>query len=241
MQLLMLRQLHEQLSVLELPTCVIILCTRYRHATTTAYIDIALPTIIIIHLNLIKTHVVHPLLALTREMEVDEVKQETEPSIPANPNGNIITERNAQIISGGNVFYNPVQEFNRDLSISVLNVYFQQLVKERAEKELKQQLRKQKQQQQQQASDNGEQQQPETPPTVAATSYIAGTQYDDGLRILEALAATGLRSIRYAQEIAGVRQIIANDLSRQAVESIQTNVRHNKVEHLIETSHADAM
>lgn len=171
-------------------------------------------------------------------MEVDEVKQETEPSIPANPNANIITERNAQIISGGNVFYNPVQEFNRDLSISVLNVYFQQIVKERAEKELKQQLRKQKQQQ---ASENGEQQQPETPPTVAATSYIAGTQYDDGLRILEALAATGLRSIRYAQEIAGVRQIIANDLSRQAVESIQTNVRHNKVEHLIETSHADAM
>lgn len=173
-------------------------------------------------------------------MEVDEVKQETEPSIPVNPNANIITERNAQIISGGNVFYNPVQEFNRDLSISVLNVYFQQLVKERAEKELKQQLRKQKQQekeqQQQQASENGQ-----TPPTVAATSYVAGTQYDDGLRILEALAATGLRSIRYAQEIAGVRQIIANDLSRQAVESIQTNVRHNKVEHLIETSHADAM
>lgn len=176
-------------------------------------------------------------------MEVDEVKQETEPSIPENPNANIITERNAQIISGGNVFYNPVQEFNRDLSISVLNVYFQQLVKERAEKELKQQLRKQKQQekeQQQQPSENG-QPQPETPPTVAATSYVAGTQYDDGLRILEALAATGLRSIRYAQEIAGVRQIIANDLSRQAVESIQTNVRHNKVEHLIETSHADAM
>lgn len=177
-------------------------------------------------------------------MEVDEVNQETEPSIPVNPNANIITERNAQIISGGNVFYNPVQEFNRDLSISVLNVYFQQLVKERAEKELKQQLRKQKQQekeqQQQQASENG-QTQPATPPTVAATSYVAGTQYDDGLRILEALAATGLRSIRYAQEIAGVRQIIANDLSRQAVESIQTNVRHNKVEHLIETSHADAM
>lgn len=188
-------------------------------------------------LFLVKTHVVHPLSALTREMEVDEVKQETEPSIPANPNPNIITERNAQIISGGNVFYNPVQEFNRDLSISVLNVYYQQLVKERVEKELKQQLRKQKQQQ---ASENGHQEPVETTP-AKATSYVAGTQYDDGLRILEALAATGLRSIRYAQEIAGVRQIVANDLSRQAVESINTNVRHNKVDHLIETSHADAM
>lgn len=51
MQLLMLRQLHEQLSALELPTRGIVLCLRYRHATTTAYFDIALPTIIIIHLN----------------------------------------------------------------------------------------------------------------------------------------------------------------------------------------------
>lgn len=47
----MLRQLHEQLSALELPTRGIVLCLRYRHATTTAYFDIALPTIIIIHLN----------------------------------------------------------------------------------------------------------------------------------------------------------------------------------------------
>jgi len=166
-------------------------------------------------------------------MEVDEVQQATE-SAPENPNAHIITERNAKIISGGNVFYNPVQEFNRDLSISVLNVYFQRLVKERAEKALKQQQRKQKQQH----CENGDQE--EIKPTVP-TSYAAGTQYDDGLRILEALAATGLRSIRYAQEIAGVRQIIANDLSRQAVESINTNVQHNGVDHLIESSHADAM
>lgn len=47
----MLRQPHEQLSVLELPTRAIILCLRYRHATTTAYFDIALPTIFIIHLD----------------------------------------------------------------------------------------------------------------------------------------------------------------------------------------------
>ncbi|EDW04217.1 probable tRNA (guanine(26)-N(2))-dimethyltransferase [Drosophila grimshawi] len=166
-------------------------------------------------------------------MEVDEVQRETAPETPivANPNANIITERNAQIISGGNVFYNPVQEFNRDLSIAVINVYFQQLVKERAEKALKQLQRQQKQQNAETPLS--------TPPPIP--SYVAGTQYEDGLRILEALAATGLRSIRYAQEIAGVRQIIANDLSRQAVESINTNMEHNKVAHLIESSHADAM
>ncbi|XP_064537330.1 tRNA (guanine(26)-N(2))-dimethyltransferase [Drosophila montana] len=165
------------------------------------------------------------------EEEVEDVLQDTSP-VPTNPNANIITERNANIISGGQVFYNPVQEFNRDLSIAVLNVYFQRLVQERAEKALKQLQRKHKQQQAEETA------QEETPPTP---SYTAGTQYADGLRILEALAATGLRSIRYAQEIAGVRQIVANDLSKQAVESIKTNVRHNAVEHLIETSHADAM
>lgn len=167
----------------------------------------------------------------TQAMEVEEVQQE--PPL-ANPNANIVTERNANIISGGNVFYNPVQEFNRDLSIAALNVYFQRLVKERAEKAKKQQQRKQKQQ----VDDNGQQ---ETPVTPVTPSYTAGTKYEDGMRILEALAATGLRSIRYAQEIAGVRQIVANDLSKQAVESIKTNVQHNGVEHLIETSHADAM
>ncbi|KAH8378181.1 hypothetical protein KR093_009887 [Drosophila rubida] len=166
-------------------------------------------------------------------MEVDEVKLEKAP--PINPNPNIITERNANIISGGNVFYNPVQEFNRDLSIAVLNVHFQRLAKEREEKALKQQQRKQKQQ------ENGEQLTAAVTTATTNNSYVAGTKYDDGMRILEALAATGLRSIRYAQEIAGVRQIIANDLSRQAVESINTNVLHNEVEHLIETSHADAM
>lgn len=152
----------------------------------------------------------------------------------------MIRERNAEIVSGGNVFYNPVQEFNRDLSISVLNVYHRILVKERIEKAAKkqQQRKRAKDEEKKEAKENEEAPAlgPEDPPT-----YVAGKRYEDGLRILEALAATGLRSIRYAQEIAGVRQIVANDLSRQAVASINKNVQHNKVEELIEASHADAM
>ncbi|XP_017115951.1 probable tRNA (guanine(26)-N(2))-dimethyltransferase [Drosophila elegans] len=163
-------------------------------------------------------------------MEVDEEKPQI---IAENPNESVIRERNAEIVSGGNVFYNPVQEFNRDLSIAVLNVYFRRLAKERSEKVLKKQRKKVKEEEQ-------EQEKP-TPVSENPPTYEAGTRYEDGLRILEALAATGLRSIRYAQEIAGVRQIVANDLSRQAVESINTNIRHNKVEELIEPSHSDAM
>lgn len=61
------------------------------------------------------------------------------------------------------------------------------------------------------------------------------------LRILEALSATGLRSIRYAKEVPHVTQVVANDISEKAVESIKKNVKFNQVEHIVESSHSDAM
>ena len=63
---------------------------------------------------------------------------------------------------------------------------------------------------------------------------------DNGVKILEALSATGLRSIRYAKEISGVKEIIANDLSKRAVDSIQSNVKANEVDNLVTSSHSDA-
>lgn len=45
--------------------------------------------------------------------------------------------------------------------------------------------------------------------------------------ICEALAASGLRAIRYAKEIDGISMIIANDSDRSAVQAIQRNVAHN--------------
>lgn len=45
-----------------------------------------------------------------------------------------------------------------------------------------------------------------------------------GITVLEALAATGLRSIRYFNEIPEVRSIICNDMSEDAVQSIRRNV-----------------
>lgn len=60
------------------------------------------------------------------------------------------------------------------------------------------------------------------------------------ISILEALSATGLRSIRYAKEVPNVTKIVANDLSEQAVETIKANIVHNQVQDLIETSHDDA-
>lgn len=62
-----------------------------------------------------------------------------------------------------------------------------------------------------------------------------------GLRVLEALSATGLRSIRYAKEVPGIKEIIANDLSSAAVKAIKENIKLNNVEHLVTASEANAM
>ena len=50
-----------------------------------------------------------------------------------------------------------------------------------------------------------------------------------GIRILEALSATGLRSIRYARELpsGSVHSIVANDLDEAAVAAIDRNVKFN--------------
>ena len=96
------------------------------------------------------------------------------------------------------VFYNPVQQFNRDLSIAVINQFIQDNEKEEKYK------------------------------------------FDKGVTVLEALSATGLRSIRYAKEIPSCQKIIANDFSQRAVASIQKNIEANSVTEIVQASHSDA-
>ena len=58
--------------------------------------------------------------------------------------------------------------------------------------------------------------------------------------ILDALSATGLRALRYAQELPFVTSVTANDLSSQAVESIKLNIEHNQVEEKVRTTIGNA-
>jgi len=51
-------------------------------------------------------------------------------------------------------------------------------------------------------------------------------QYN-GLRVFEALSASGLRAIRYFKEIPGLQTIHANDLDPAAVASIMRNGSFN--------------
>ena len=59
--------------------------------------------------------------------------------------------------------------------------------------------------------------------------FVALILQGRGLRILEALSATGLRSIRYALEIPRAASIVANDLSPDAFEAMKKNIEHNGV------------
>ena len=78
-----------------------------------------------------------------------------------------------------------------------------------------------------------------------SASKVNGSENQHGkinvdARILEALSATGLRSIRYAKEINGVKEVIANDFSKRAVASIERNIAANEVSDKVRASNADA-
>jgi tRNA (guanine26-N2/guanine27-N2)-dimethyltransferase len=104
---------------------------------------------------------------------------------------NLISEGKAKAYfpKNENVFYNPIQEFNRDLSIAVLNTY---------------------------------------------------TKTRKNLRLLEGLAASGIRSMRYALEIDGLEEILANDFDRKSVDLIKLNINLNNVQSKVKASCDDA-
>jgi tRNA (guanine26-N2/guanine27-N2)-dimethyltransferase len=145
---------------------------------------------------------------------------ETSPP-PTKPNCIIIREGKATIVlsqQNQSVFYNRVQEFNRDLSISVIQIF------ERIYRREKQELTHQRQL--------------ERPGN--SHDYREVESYS-GLYILEALSATGLRAIRYAKELEGIRKVLANDYSQEAVHTIEKNILDNGLSFdKVQPHHGDA-
>ncbi|XP_076309693.1 tRNA methyltransferase 1 isoform X2 [Tachypleus tridentatus] len=129
----------------------------------------------------------------------------------------VVTEGKAEVLfpSTHDVFYNPVQEFNRDMSIGVIKSYLEACT-QNTSKNSGIDVEKSEQ-------EYGGKQKPKARVTV-----------------LEALAASGLRSVRYAKEIPCLTCITANDFSYQAVESIKRNIKHNKVEETVVPSKEEA-
>lgn len=171
------------------------------------------------------------------------------------------------------VFYNPIQQFNRDLSVLAIKTFGEDLVERKRQKH--EHARKKNNHKKRKAErieiDNGQWAPPppndppskkskttsdaediqtsdhEQAPTLsegkvgADTTAGEGPQWKPGFRILDALSATGLRALRYAQEIPFTTSITANDMSSRATESIALNVKHNKLEDKIQATTGNAI
>lgn len=75
----------------------------------------------------------------------------------------------------------------------------------------------------------------------AANGGQAQQPWGPKFRILDALSATGLRALRYATEIPFATSITANDMDRNATQSIRTNVEHNQLANIITVNTGNAM
>ncbi|XP_071797866.1 tRNA (guanine(26)-N(2))-dimethyltransferase-like [Asterias amurensis] len=147
----------------------------------------------------------------------------------------MIQEGQARIMfpSLNEVFYNPVQQFNRDLTIAVISVHAEEQL---ASKGFKVSY---------ESSKDAEGKEETTPESENITedekqTYHPGEYCKDGLNILEGLSATGLRGVRYAKEIPGLKNIVSNDWNYEAFKTIQRNIKENNVEQLVTASHGDA-
>ncbi|KAJ1794977.1 RNA methyltransferase tRNA(m5U54)methyltransferase [Coemansia sp. RSA 1938] len=124
-----------------------------------------------------------------------------------------ITEGRATILFPRNneVFYNPVQQFNRDMSIAAIKTWRDIT----AETKLARYNR---------------------------STNPAKSKPSPKFTILEALAASGLRSVRYAKEIEDIDYILTNDLLADAVESIRRNAHFNGIsQQLVRANQGDAI
>ncbi|KAL1747568.1 N2,N2-dimethylguanosine tRNA methyltransferase-domain-containing protein [Schizophyllum fasciatum] len=153
----------------------------------------------------------------------------TNPAVPiVVPEGmRLHTENTTHLLLAENeAFLNPVQEFNRDLSIACIRTWSELREKERQAKREAGRARKRAK-----AAKNAE-----TTDGATKEGKEGGAAKEEGetykpapqkTTILEALSATGLRSIRYAKEIPLASRVIANDLSPAAAEAIRRNVDIN--------------
>ncbi|KAH0397171.1 N2,N2-dimethylguanosine tRNA methyltransferase, partial [Aureobasidium melanogenum] len=182
------------------------------------------------------------------------------------------------------VFYNPIQQFNRDLSVLAIKAFGEHMCavrKQAHDKKVEQSAKKRERKRQ--AEDNAgddkrrkgndgaavaqegqKDAHVETTTTAGAQEASADAEkvengaeasgdkidvdateapkkYKPKFRILDALSASGLRALRYAQEIPFATTVVANDMSPAAVEAIRLNVQHNKLTDIITPSTGNAI
>lgn len=137
-------------------------------------------------------------------------------------------EVSAHSLASDEVFYNKAQVVNRDLSVLALRWLSHKLQAEASES----MAFKPKRKAAQNAKRKNERQQ--------LLQKLSGENRVNGLRVLEGLAATGLRAVRYALEECGVGLVLAADNDERAASTIELNAQHNNVAETVLPMHADA-
>ncbi|KAG9083521.1 RNA methyltransferase tRNA(m5U54)methyltransferase [Ceratobasidium sp. UAMH 11750] len=171
------------------------------------------------------------------------------------PGYTLHTENSARILlpSETTTFLNPIQEFNRDLSVACIRTWGKRWdearrvrwegAKDRAKDGKGRKKRRASGDVQAEKGEDVVMQGDTAGPsageggaTQAADAQTNGDGKENGKQkeyisqkfvILEALSATGLRAIRYAHEIPLVRHVIANDISPAATEAMRRNITLN--------------
>ncbi|XP_068560471.1 tRNA (guanine(26)-N(2))-dimethyltransferase [Cebidichthys violaceus] len=186
----------------------------------------------------------------------EEEEEETRPA-GLLPGETVVKEGKAAILfpSANEVFYNPVQEFNRDLTCAVITEFARDLLAQRGvtlvvpgEKEREREregetegaaasLSEEEEEEADEADVQTEEENGAEGPTVDA---VVGERCELGLRVLEGLSASGLRSVRFALEVPGLQSVTANDFSTKAAALIARNAEYNGVGHLLRASCRDA-
>ena len=160
-----------------------------------------------------------------------------------------ITEGSAVMMFPANqesaVFYNPVQVQNRDLSVLMISLYAERRAVRRAVQRKKKELNKQRQAEtdkdQKMSKEELDKQLKDYEESLDGSKLLVskddGAEKKDsknnnnnGITVLDALAASGLRSIRYWKEIPGVKHVTINDLEEAAVERAKDNLRNNNID-----------
>uniref|UniRef100_A0A1A8J7G6 tRNA (guanine(26)-N(2))-dimethyltransferase n=1 Tax=Nothobranchius kuhntae TaxID=321403 RepID=A0A1A8J7G6_NOTKU len=155
------------------------------------------------------------------------------------PGETVVREGKASILfpSANEVFYNPVQEFNRDLTCAVITEFARDLLAQRGVRVV---VPGEKEKVLVSLSEESNEAEEKTGAEELKVTATAGEKCEHGLRVLEGLAASGLRSVRFALEVPGLQSVTANDFSSKAAALIARNAQYNRVSHLVQGSCRDA-
>ncbi|XP_041366560.1 tRNA (guanine(26)-N(2))-dimethyltransferase-like isoform X2 [Gigantopelta aegis] len=159
----------------------------------------------------------------------------------------VVHEGKAEVHTPKSVFYNPVQEFNRDLTVAVISQYAQEYFENQKSKPNRR--AKKTDEDNTPCSNTGNRDEIKTSlenidisgtPENGNADLKCGESFENGIRIFEGLAASGLRSVRFGLEIPGVKEVIANDFDKNAVSFIEKNIEKNSLQGLVKSSCGDA-